>query len=125
MLIEGVTISNFVFAEFVQREIGFVLPREEHIADAALREGGGRSARAGIEHRNIFIELASRTPAPYFRRHCFSSARSPKRPDNVQRAPPELLGFGVITPTPGLTRSSQSLMCLGLPLRTRNTMVEV
>ena len=33
--------------------------------------------------------------------------------------------MGVITDTPGLTRSSQSLMPLGLPLRTRNTIVDV
>src|SRR5690242_7003279 len=30
-----------------------------------------------------------------------------------------------MTDTPGLARSSQSVICLGLPLRTRNTMVEV
>src|SRR3569833_323652 len=34
-----------------------------------------------------------------------------------QRAPPELNGFGKTTWTPGLTRSSQVLMCFGLPLR--------
>ena len=36
-------------------------------------------------------------------------------------AEPELNGFGVITCTPGLTRSAQLLMCLGLPLRTAKT----
>ena len=30
-----------------------------------------------------------------------------------------------MTPTPGLTRSLQSLMPFGLPLRTRNTIVDV
>jgi hypothetical protein len=34
-----------------------------------------------------------------------------------QRAPPEVDGFGVITWTPGLIRSVQVLMPLGLPLR--------
>src|SRR5262245_9570350 len=38
-----------------------------------------------------------------------------------QRAEPELKGFGVTTCTPGLTRSAQPLMCLGLPLRTAKT----
>src|SRR4051794_40013625 len=38
-----------------------------------------------------------------------------------QRAPPELNGFGKTTWTPGLTRSSQVLMCFGLPLRRTNT----
>ena len=33
-------------------------------------------------------------------------------------AEPELNGLGVTTSTPGLSRSSQSLMPLGLPLRT-------
>ena len=41
-----------------------------------------------------------------------------------QRAPPEVNGFGVITWTPGLTRSSQPLMFLGLPLRTASTTTE-
>src|SRR3546814_11783549 len=42
-----------------------------------------------------------------------------------QRAPPLVFGLGVMTCTPGLMRSFQSLMCLGLPLLTRNTMVDV
>ena len=39
-------------------------------------------------------------------------------------APPEVNGFGVITSTPGLIRSSQVLMFFGLPLRTANTTTE-
>ncbi len=38
-----------------------------------------------------------------------------------QRALPDVNGFGVSTPTPGLTRSDQLVMCLGLPLRTMIT----
>ena len=41
-----------------------------------------------------------------------------------QRAPPEMNGFGVITSTPGLTRSFQPLMCFGLPGRTERTTTE-
>ena len=41
-----------------------------------------------------------------------------------QRAPPEVNGFGVITSTPGLMRSSQVLMSFGLPLRTTKTTTE-
>ena len=41
-----------------------------------------------------------------------------------QRAPPEVNGFGVSTWTPGLVRSLQPLMCLGLPLRTTKTTTE-
>src|SRR5438270_2673822 len=40
------------------------------------------------------------------------------------RALPDVDGFGVITSTPGLTRSSQPVMCLGLPLRTTMTTTE-
>src|SRR5438270_9963477 len=41
-----------------------------------------------------------------------------------QRALPDVDGFGVTTSTPGLTRSSQPVMCLGLPLRTTRTTTE-
>ena len=41
-----------------------------------------------------------------------------------QRAPPEVNGFGVITWTPGLIRSSQVLMFFGLPLRVAMTTTE-
>ncbi len=42
-----------------------------------------------------------------------------------QRAPPEVFGFGVITATPGFSRSGQSWIAFGLPLRTSNTIVLV
>src|ERR1700751_5218316 len=41
-----------------------------------------------------------------------------------QRALPEVDGFGVITSTPDLIRSSQPVMPLGLPLRTTTTTTE-
>src|SRR5436309_13705506 len=41
-----------------------------------------------------------------------------------QRALPEVDGFGVITSVPGLIRSSQPVMCLGLFLRTTKTTTE-
>src|SRR6201987_3837856 len=41
-----------------------------------------------------------------------------------QRALPEVDGFGVITSTPDLIRSSQAVMPLGLPLRTTSTTTE-
>ena len=41
-----------------------------------------------------------------------------------QRAPPEEIGFGVMTSTPFLVRSAQPVMCLGLPLRTTSTTTE-
>ena len=42
-----------------------------------------------------------------------------------QRAPPDVFGLGVMTEMPGLIKSSQSLIPLGFPLRTRKTIVEV
>ena len=39
-------------------------------------------------------------------------------------APPEVNGFGVMTSTPSLRRSSQVLMLFGLPLRTTKTTTE-
>ncbi len=42
-----------------------------------------------------------------------------------QRALPEVKGFGVSTCTPGLIRSLQPVMCLGLPLRTMITATEL
>ena len=44
---------ELVGAEFVERQEGLVLPGEQHVADAALGEGGGRAARAGVEHRDV------------------------------------------------------------------------
>ena len=41
----------------LDREIRLVLPREEHVANAALNEGVGRATRAGIEHRHVGEEL--------------------------------------------------------------------
>src|SRR5689334_3247361 len=41
-----------------------------------------------------------------------------------QRALPDVDGLGVTTSMPGLTRSSQPVMCLGLPLRTTITTTE-
>src|SRR3954454_7540177 len=40
------------------------------------------------------------------------------------RALPEVEGLGVMTSVPGLIRSFQPVMCLGLPLRTTNTTTE-
>src|SRR5271165_347602 len=37
---------------------------------------------------------------------------------------PELNTFGVITPTPGFTRSAQVVMCLGFPGRTTKLTME-
>ena len=40
-------------------------------------------------------------------------------------APPDVNGFGSITSTPSLVRSSQVLMFFGLPLRTAKTTTEL
>jgi hypothetical protein len=49
---------ELILAEFLQRQIGLVLPGQQHVADAALREGGGRSARAGVQHRHVAVKRA-------------------------------------------------------------------
>src|SRR5471032_1192648 len=46
-----------VRAQLLDRQISLVFPRDQHIADAALDEGGGGAARAGIEHRHVFIQF--------------------------------------------------------------------
>ena len=48
---------ELVGAEFVERQIGFVLPGEQHVAQALFGEGDGRAARAGVEHRNVGVEV--------------------------------------------------------------------
>ena len=53
----GIDDVELVGAEFVERQEGLVFPGEQHVADAALGEGRGRAARAGVEHRNVREEL--------------------------------------------------------------------
>ena len=47
---------EFVLAQFVDGQEGLVLPCHQDIADAALHEGGGGAARAGVEHRDVLVE---------------------------------------------------------------------
>src|SRR5204863_4059743 len=61
--------------------------------------------------------LASASDLP-----CFNCAPQPAI--TFHRAPPDVNGFGVMTSTPGLVRSDQVLMCLGLPLRVTNSTTE-
>ena len=53
MLTGGVTILELVLAKFLERQESFVLPGQQHVAHAALDEGGGGAARPGIEHRHV------------------------------------------------------------------------
>ena len=80
---------ELVGAEFVERQEGLVLPGEQHVADAALGEGGGRAAGAGIEHRDVLVELGDEVDVlrlrrrrtwcwPRPRRRGSSSARRPR-----------------------------------------------
>ena len=56
MLLGGIHDLEFVRAEFFDREIRFVFPRQQNVAQTALHERGGRAARARIEHRHVAIE---------------------------------------------------------------------
>src|SRR5882757_6858524 len=53
---------EFVAAEFALRQECLVLPGQQHVADAALDEGHGRAARAGIKHRYVLIEIGDEFP---------------------------------------------------------------
>ena len=54
----GVDDLELVAAVFLHGEKGFVFPRDEHVTDAALHEGRGRSAGAGVEHGDVLEELS-------------------------------------------------------------------
>ncbi len=111
---------ELVGAEFVDGQERLVLPGQQNVADAAPHEGRGRTARPGVEDRYIAedgsheIARLGLVAAPGLERV------SPGR-QIVQRAPPEVFGLGVMTCIPGLARSGQSWMPLGLPLCTRKT----
>ena len=47
---------EFVPAEFLDREKGFIFPSNEHVADPPLNKSSGRGAGAGIEHRHVLIQ---------------------------------------------------------------------
>ncbi len=106
------------------RKIGFALPRNQHIAQTALREGHAsrRARRCRVPVHFYTICRSMRARFGLIARTGLSAYAHAAR--KFQRAPAEVFGFGVITATPGLTRSSQSLMPFGLPLRTSSTIVE-
>ena len=49
---------ELALAQFLLRQIGLVLPGQQHVADAALGEGDERTACAGVQHRHLAVELA-------------------------------------------------------------------
>ena len=53
----GLDDVELVLAELLEREVGLVLPGEEHVADAALGEGRRRAAGAGVEDRHVGEEV--------------------------------------------------------------------
>ena len=58
MLLAGHHDLELVGAELVEHQERLVLPRQEHVAEAALGEGGGRAARTGVEHRHVAEQVA-------------------------------------------------------------------
>src|SRR5690606_1713884 len=50
---------ELIRSQLFQGEESLVLPGEKHIADAALHEGRGRSARADVEDRHVPVERAN------------------------------------------------------------------
>ena len=53
---------ELVGAEFLERQIGFVFPGDQHVANAALDKGGGRAAGAGIQHLDVGEQLFDEIP---------------------------------------------------------------
>ena len=53
MLRGGRDDVELVGSEFLDGEERLVLPGQQHVADAALDEGDGRAAGAGVEHRHV------------------------------------------------------------------------
>jgi|GEM_PF-4554795 len=50
-------MSKLVPSELVEHEEGLVLPGRQHVAEAALGEGHGRAAGAGVEDGHVLVEL--------------------------------------------------------------------
>ena len=51
-------IDDLVLAgRLLLRQMRFIFPGQQHIADAALGEGDGRAAGAGIQHRHMLVKL--------------------------------------------------------------------
>ena len=96
---------------------------------------GGRRRSSSARRSSSRRARRNRAPAPA----CRAWSRSPRlgvaaaaarttEPQARRRLSwplPDVFGFGVMISTPGLTRSGQSLIPLGLPLRTTNTIVDV
>ncbi len=111
---------ELIVAQLLQREVGLVLPGQQHVADAVLREGGGRAARGVVQHGDVLVERAHEFlrvlavllgPGPGGQ---VVPARAAARL-GVRRDDLHTLGHQV----------APVLDALGLPSRTRNTIVEV
>ncbi len=81
--------------------------------------------RAGVENRHMLEELRHIFPVPSHRPRYWRHVPRAQAGQEVPASARPKSSVGVITCTSSLTRSPQSLMPLGLPLRTRKTMVEV
>mmetsp|Transcript_38549 Transcript_38549/g.63491 ORF Transcript_38549/g.63491 Transcript_38549/m.63491 type:complete len:347 (-) Transcript_38549:206-1246(-) len=54
----GVDLLELALAELVLDQLDLGLERDEHVTDAALREGGGGAAAAAVQHRHVGEDLA-------------------------------------------------------------------
>ena len=79
---DGTTISNLSAPNSFERQEGLVLPGEQHVADAALGEGHGRAAGAGVEHRHVAEERGDEVARPWPRRRRPSRWHRPRRRDS-------------------------------------------
>ena len=58
----GCNEFELTFAELFDRKNGFVLPGDQHVANATLHKGRRRAASAGIEHRHVLKERLEKIP---------------------------------------------------------------
>ena len=94
-----------------------VLVGDQHVTGALQEHVGGLAAGTGTRLDVLGDQLGDEVQAGLLvlRRRCSWRRTAPSR---FHLAEPELSGLGVTTSIPGCSRSSQSLMFFGLPLRT-------
>ena len=110
-------------AGFLNLQKGLALPSQVHVADPFLGEGDRRRPGTRIEHRHALVQLADELLRVIFRAAALQALPQAARKLNLPL--PDVLGLGVTISRLSWTRSGQSLICFGFPLRTTNTIVEV
>ena len=112
-------------ARFLHFEMGLVFPGQVYISDSFLSErgcGSSPESRTGTWRYNCSTNFLASSSEPPFQGPLGERA-PPQAATKLSLPLPDVLGFGVIMEIPGLTKSGQSRICFGFPLRTTNTIV--